>query len=141
MDDDYYEVETLEDSSESFNKLKRHAQKVSGNWRFEQIPSESQFILYKLDITKGAAHIPVSVQFTQKEVLEINFYAENTKLDFDGINKMMGIKVRQITCQSIDKMLKFFDEHTLVKGMKNCLWLSTCIKYLFFKERQANLNY
>lgn len=122
MDDEYYEMETLEDSSESFDRLKKHAQKKVPvnftNWRFEEVPSENKFILYKLDLLKRAACIPVSVEIIQKEVLEIKFYAENTRLDFEDINKMIGIQIRQFTCQSIDKMLRFFDEHTLVKGKK-----------------------
>lgn len=123
MDDEYYEIETLEDSSESFERLKKYAQKAPvtfTNWRFEQMPFD-KFILYKLDVSKGGARISVSIEVVQKEVLEVSVYAENTKLETEDVNKMVEIKLDYFTSQTIDKLLKFFDEHTCVKG-KTTFW-------------------
>uniref|UniRef100_A0A336LPG6 CSON015423 protein n=1 Tax=Culicoides sonorensis TaxID=179676 RepID=A0A336LPG6_CULSO len=118
MEEDYDDIETIEDFSEPFDNLKKHAQKVVNlfkNWRLEK-PTDDKIILYKLDISKGPARIPVTIEIVKKDVLRINYYAEDIKLAFENINQLIGIQIQKFSCSNIEQILKFFEEHTLIKG-------------------------
>lgn len=114
---DEYEIEILEDMSEPFDRLKKWAQKIPNKykcWRVEVL--DTQIILYKLDVSKGAARTPVTIQILQKDTLDIKFYAAESLLNFEDLNSMIGVDIRKFKCQNIDSLVEFFDGHTFIKS-------------------------